>query len=95
MRLAIATACILSVGFAQAAAAAELLSESCDQIRAQIQNHTDIPAKPNTVLLGKIGANNKCRFTSAEVYRAAWGDKPVPSDQGGGRRHRKHDEHHD
>jgi len=95
MKLAIATACVLSAGLAQAATAAEPISESCDQIRAQITNHTGIPAKPNTVLLGKVGANNKCRFTSAEVYRAAWGDKPAPADQGSGRRHKKHAEDHD
>lgn len=55
-------------------------AESCEQIREQIRAHTGIPAKPNTILLGKIGANKKCRFTSAEAYRAAWGDKPMPKD---------------
>lgn len=95
MKLAIASAFVLSVGLAQAATAAEPVSESCDQIRAQIKNHAGIPAKPNTALLSKVGANNKCRFTSAEAYRAAWGDRPAPSDQRSERRHKKHREHHD
>jgi hypothetical protein len=55
--------------------------EPCDQIRSQIREHTGIPEKPNTTLLGKIGANSQCRFTSAEAYRAAWGDKPLPPDR--------------
>lgn len=42
--------------------------------------HAGIPAKPNTLLLSKVGANKKCRFTSAEAYRAAWGDKPLLKD---------------
>jgi len=62
------------------AATPEVQAESCDQIREQIQAHAGIPAKPNTLLLSKVGANKKCRFTSAEAYRAAWGDKPLPKD---------------
>jgi len=41
-------------------------------------------------LLGKVGAHEECRFTSAEAYRAAWGDKPLPQDQGRNNRHKKH-----
>lgn len=68
--------------------------ESCNQIRAEIQAHTGIPAKSNTILLGKVGANQKCRFTSAEAYRAAWGDKPLPKDDRRDRRSkgREHDD---
>lgn len=70
----------LCIGAAQAAAPAERQAESCEQIRAQIKAHVGMPARPNTVLLGKVGANRNCRFTSAEAYRAAWGDKPLPPD---------------
>lgn len=95
MKLAVAFVVALSVGLAHAAKTVEPESESCDQIRAQIKEHTGTPAKPNTVLLGKVGANSKCRFTSAEAYRAAWGDKPVPMDQKHERRRKKHGEDHD
>jgi len=71
----------LCIGAAQAAAPAEAPTESCEQIRAQIKAHTGTPAKPNTALLGKVGMNRKCRFTSTEAYRAAWGDKPMPPDE--------------
>lgn len=64
--------------------------ESCAQIREQIQAHAGMPARPNTVLLGKVGANRKCRFTSAEAYRAAWGDKPLPRDDRRERRAKAH-----
>jgi len=76
------------------AATPEVQAESCDQIREQIRAHTGIPAKPNTTLLGKVGENKKCRFTSAEAYRAAWGDKPLPKDDRRDRRSkgREHDD---
>jgi len=76
------------------AATPDVQEESCDQIRAEIRAHTGIPAKPNTLLLSKVGANNKCRFTSAEAYRAAWGDKPLPNDDRRDRRSKAH-EHDD
>lgn len=76
------------------AANPEVQAESCDQIREQIRAHTGIPAKPNTDLLSKVGANKKCRFTSAEAYRAAWGDKPFPKDDQRGR-HSQGREHDD
>lgn len=68
--------------------------ESCDQIRARIAAHAGMPERPNTALLAKVGANRKCRFTSAEAYRAAWGDKPLPKDDRPARstRHREHDD---
>jgi hypothetical protein len=76
------------------AATPDVQEESCDQIREEIRAHTGIPAKPNTLLLRKIGANNKCRFTSAEAYRAAWGEKPLPKDDRRDRRskEREHDD---
>ncbi len=79
---------------AQAAAPAAPQAESCEQIRAEIRAHTGMPARPNTALLGKVGANRQCRFTSAEAYRAAWGDKPLPKGEPRERRtkHREHDD---
>jgi hypothetical protein len=80
MKRAMAAMTFLFIGLAQAASptAAAAQAESCDQLRAQIRAHTGLPAKPNTDLLSKVGANPTCRFTSAEAYRAAWGDKPIP-----------------
>lgn len=71
---------LLCAGAAHAADPAAPAAESCDRIRAQIQAHAGVPDRPNTVLLAKVGANRKCRFTGAEAYRAAWGDKPMPRD---------------
>lgn len=68
-------------------------AESCAQIREQIRAHIGVPAKPNTDLLSKVGANRQCRFTSAEAYRAAWGDKPIPKEEARTGRHERH--HHD
>jgi hypothetical protein len=94
MKLASLSVLLLCIGAAHAAAPAEPAAESCDQIRAQIQAHTGMPAKPNTALLAKVGENRKCRFTAAEAYRAAWGDKPLPKDDPRDRRakHREHDD---
>lgn len=52
--------------------------ESCAQIREQIAAQTGLLPKPDTVLLEKLGSQQECRFTAAEVYRAAYGDKPLP-----------------
>lgn len=51
--------------------------ESCDQIRALINAKTGIPVKADTALLQKL-ARPECRFSALEVYRAAYGDKPLP-----------------
>jgi hypothetical protein len=80
---------LLGFGIARAAEPGSP-DESCEQIREQIRAHTGLPTKPNTTLLGKVGAHEECRFTSAEAYRAAWGDKPLPQDQGRNNRHKKH-----
>lgn len=68
-------------------------AESCDQIRAQINAQTGIPPKVNTELLRKL-ARPECRFSSAEVYRAAYGDKPMPINESVGHR-AKRSHHHD
>ncbi len=92
MKRVITIAIAFSFGLAHGATEQEFAAGSCEQIRARIKEHKGIPAKPNTELLGRIGANSQCRFTSGEVYRAAWGDTPVPPPRTRERRHRKHDD---
>ncbi|MFA6312089.1 MAG: hypothetical protein WCV99_18800 [Sterolibacterium sp.] len=54
--------------------------ESCDQIRALINAKTGIPVTADTGLLQKL-ARPECRFSAIEVYRAAYGDKPMPKNR--------------
>lgn len=54
-------------------------SGACASIRAEIQAQNGILASPNVDLLRKVGTHRECRFSSAEVYRAAYGDKPMPA----------------
>lgn len=82
------------LGLATAATPDASGAESCDQIRAEIKAHVGIPDRPNTDLLRKVGSNGACRFTSAEAYRAAWGDKPLPPQTRHSER-RRHHEHDD
>ncbi len=67
--------------FAVSANAAETRAETCEQIRAQIKEQTGVLIKPDLKMLAKVGANKKCRFTEAEAYRAAYGDKPLPKSE--------------
>ncbi len=83
----------LSISTVNAATPA-VQEESCETIREEIKAHIGVPEKQNTILLSKVGANKKCRFTSAEAYRAAWGDKPLPKDDRRDRRSKAH-EHDD
>lgn len=69
--------------------AGEVPASTCEQIRKQIQAQTGILPEPNTGLLQKLGSSPECRFSAAEVYRAAYGDKPLPVKEA--RSHRKHD----
>ncbi len=62
----------LSANLAQAQA------ESCENIREQIKAQSGLLPKSDTNLLQKLSARSECRFTAAEVYRAAYGDKPLP-----------------
>lgn len=59
---------------------------SCSQIRAQINAQTGIVAKPDVALLQSLSERSDCRFSAPEVYRAAYGDKPVPKNDRGHRR---------
>ena len=75
---------------ALAAQAAELPAPTCDEIRVQIQAQTGLLPQPNTDLLRSIGLNQHCQFSAAEVYRGAYGDKPLPV-QAPRTPHRSHD----
>ncbi len=68
-------------------------AESCDQIRALITAQTGIPPNVNIELLQKL-ARPECRFSAAEVYRAAYGSKPMPVNEPA-RRHALRDHDHD
>lgn len=61
-------------------AMAEPPAEACDQIRIEIQSKRGIPDQVDTVLLKKIADRTDCRFSAAEVFRAAHGDKPIPQE---------------
>lgn len=52
--------------------------ESCEQIRLQIKAQTGVLPKPDTVMLAKLDAQPECLFSTAEMYQAAFGDKPMP-----------------
>lgn len=67
------------------AAAAEAQAESCEQIREQIKAQTGLLPKADTGLLQKLSMRSECRFSAAEVYRAAYGDKPLPKTEQRGR----------
>lgn len=63
---------------------------SCDQIRNEIQAQSGVLVAANTDLLRKISGRNDCRFTAPEVYRAAYGTKPLPKEEAS-REHHSHD----
>jgi hypothetical protein len=65
-------------GYASAAQAAEELPQTCIQIRDGIKAVTGFVAVPNIDLIQQIGKHPECNFTSAEIYRAARGDRPPP-----------------
>lgn len=52
--------------------------QSCVQIRATIGVLQ--PADPE--LLRTLASRKDCSFTSAEVYQAAYGDRPLPPQEG-------------
>lgn len=64
--------------FASAAHAQDEPPQTCIQIREQIKAVTGLVATPSFDLLRQIGMRRECNFTSAEAYRAAYGDKPLP-----------------
>jgi hypothetical protein len=64
--------------FANGVHAANELPEACIEIRAQIQTVTGLITKPNMELLKHISSHQGCNFSTAEVFRAAYGDRPLP-----------------
>lgn len=73
-------------GGATATQAAEELPPSCLQIRERIKAVTGLVAVPGIDLFQQIGKHPECNFTSAEIYRAARGDKPPPPQESHGHR---------
>lgn len=66
-------------------------AETCAQIRTQIKAQTGLLPQPDTALLEQLGKHSECRFSAAEVYRAAYGDTPLPKNE----RHKHHDDDDD
>jgi hypothetical protein len=60
------------------ALAADTQAQTCDQIRDQIEAQTGILPLVNKKLLQTLSLRQECRFSAGEVYRAAYGDKPLP-----------------
>lgn len=66
---------------------------ACSEIRDQIRLVTGMVSTSNLELLQHISIHQECNFSSAEVYRAAYGDKPLPqSEPSGHHNNREHDE---
>ena len=61
--------------------AADELPQNCSQIRERIKAVTGPDISPSMDLLEQIALHQECNFSSAEVYRAAAGDKPLPSQE--------------
>lgn len=68
----------LSMGLSTSALAEAPAMASCEQIRARIQAQVGIREKPDTAMLDTLSEHPECRFTAAEVFRAAFGDRPMP-----------------
>lgn len=68
----------LAASLAGSAHAASPRAESCEQIRARIQAQVGNRAKPDTAMLDTLDEYPDCAFTTAEVFRAAFGDRPMP-----------------
>ncbi len=69
--------------------AADEPAEPCDVIRARI----GVAPLADPELLRSLAARQDCAFTSAEVYRAAYGDRPLPPPEP--RESRHHHQHDD
>jgi hypothetical protein len=83
---------VLCLGLgAVGAGAAETGDETCAQIRAQI----GVLPLADPVLLRKLAARKDCRFAPDEIYRAAYGDRPLPAPDREPRRHGRHGEDDD
>ena len=89
MRVLMLLAALLAPPFANAATDAP--AESCEQPRARI----GVPPLASHDLLRNLALRKDCGFTSSEVYRAAYGDKPLPEEPREQRRHHRHHEDDD
>jgi hypothetical protein len=69
--------------------------ESCEQIRLQIKAQTGVLPKPDTAMLEKLDVRPECHFSTAEVYRAAFGDEPMPKKEQRDRRAKHRDDDDD
>lgn len=70
-------------------------AESCEQIRLQIKAQAGVLPKPDTAMLEKLDAQPECRFSTAEMYRAAFGDEPMPKIEQRDRRAKHRDDDDD
>ena len=69
--------------------AAPATPDACEQMRTQIQTVTGLVTMPDKDLLSKLSTlHPACQFSSAEVYRAAYGDTPLPARDKGHRQPR-------
>lgn len=71
--------------------AADSSGDSCDVIRARI----GVAPLADPDLLRTLAARRDCAFTAAEVYRAAYGDRPLPPPEPHGSRSRHQDDEDD
>jgi hypothetical protein len=73
--------------------AANELPATCIEIRTQIKTVTGLVTKPNKELLRHISTHQGCNFSTEEVFRAAYGDRPLPQPEAPNHHnHRDHDE---
>jgi hypothetical protein len=77
-----------------AASAAAAEPESCDVLRERIRARTGL-VEPEGPLLRQLAERQDCRFTSAEIYRAAYGDRPLPPPEERRAHRRRHDDDDD
>lgn len=77
---------------ASAAAAPE--PDSCDGLRERIRARTGV-VEPEGPLLRQLAERQDCRFTTAEIYRAAYGDRPLPPPEERRAHRRRHDDDDD
>jgi hypothetical protein len=80
---------VLAAFYANAATGQTL---TCAQLREQIQMQTGILPNTTIGLLQQLSSRQECRFSAAEVYRAAYGDKPLPIQEPRSRRTHEHDD---
>lgn len=71
--------------------AADAPAEACDAIRARI----GVAPLADPELLRTLAARQDCAFTAAEVYRAAYGDRPLPPPEERRQYRHRHDDDDD